>query len=194
MNKDRIYWQQAAGDWNRNYAALCIRWGVILNGPGVYGSWPESEPVLRKIGISSKKITDLKRFCSEMKPGDMVTLRLGTTTCVAVGVIEGDYEWSECFGDVDGWNLQHIRRVRWLWHSLDKPKIFPTYSFKQGDTTQQLSSNKIKVWADTLTQNIDPDFKLQTLPSAEAEVSVPEIANFLFDHGVAAESINRLTE
>ena len=28
----RNIWQQAAGDTNRDYVALCLKWGVILNG------------------------------------------------------------------------------------------------------------------------------------------------------------------
>jgi len=31
---NKIIWQQAAGDKDCNYSELCLKWGVILNGPG----------------------------------------------------------------------------------------------------------------------------------------------------------------
>ena len=39
--KGRKIWQQAAGDTDRDYAELCLKWDVILNGPARYGRWPE---------------------------------------------------------------------------------------------------------------------------------------------------------
>jgi len=33
-------WQQAAGDMDRDYVDLCLKWDVILNGPGHRGSRP----------------------------------------------------------------------------------------------------------------------------------------------------------
>ena len=62
----KAIWQQAAGDTDRNYAELCLKWGVILNGPGHAGKWPDCEPLLRNQEWSSKKGSDLKRFAEKM--------------------------------------------------------------------------------------------------------------------------------
>src|SRR5690554_5438257 len=113
--QDKKVWQQACGDTNRNYSETCMRWGVILNGPGRYGPYPECIQRLQKGKWSSRKITDLQRFAIQMQPGDIVVLRLGTNTILGVGIIVGNYEWHECFSDVDGWDLQHVRRVNWIW-------------------------------------------------------------------------------
>jgi hypothetical protein len=40
-------WQVAAGDSDRHYARLCLRWDVVLDGPGSAGPWPSREPVPR---------------------------------------------------------------------------------------------------------------------------------------------------
>ena len=37
----KAVWQVAAGDTDRSYHDLCLRWGVILFGPGYQGVWPE---------------------------------------------------------------------------------------------------------------------------------------------------------
>jgi len=41
-------WQQAAGDTNRDYFDLYLKWDVILNGPGDFGPWPQCEPAIRE--------------------------------------------------------------------------------------------------------------------------------------------------
>ncbi|MCE2919146.1 MAG: hypothetical protein LW837_04315, partial [Roseomonas sp.] len=75
---NRAVWQQAAGDTDRDYSEICVRWGVILNGPGEKGPWPDCEKPLREDKQSERKITDLRRFAEKRKAGDIVVLRLGT--------------------------------------------------------------------------------------------------------------------
>lgn len=187
-------WQQASGDQDRDYAALCIRWGVILNGPGRFGPYPNCCSVVPH-EITKRKATDLRRFVVDMKAGDTVLLRMGTKQVHAVGLIVGDYEWHDGFSDVDGWDLQHVRRVRWYWHSLDAPQEFETYEMKQGDTTQLLGDNAVNVrdWLNTIPvpQNPAP---LPDLPSAGKSVPLTEVSSHLFDHGVASAAIAQLLE
>ena len=192
---NRVVWQQAAGDTDRDYSQYCVRWGVILNGPGEEGPWPACEKPLREKNWSSKKITDLKRFAEEMKNDDIVVLRLGTAKVLAVGEIVGDYFHDEQFSDVDGWTLQHVRRVRWLWHDLNSPKAFQTYALKQGDTTQKLNKGKVFDWLKDLPINpANFDAPLPQLPpsAVSANISLEEISDFLFDKGVASSSISSL--
>ncbi|MCB0753091.1 MAG: hypothetical protein KDC52_16580, partial [Ignavibacteriae bacterium] len=93
-------WQQAAGDKDRNYSELCLKWDVILNGPAYAGAWPECKSILKDNGWSSKKITDLRRFCEDIQDGDIIVLRLGTTDVLGVGEVVGGYGWLDEFGDV----------------------------------------------------------------------------------------------
>lgn len=189
----RGVWQQAAGDTNRDYSELCLRWGVILNGPGEAGEWPGCESRLREQGWSSKKLSDLRRFADEMQDGELVVLRIGTGTVCGVGVIVGPYEWSNAFGDVDGWDLQHVRRVRWLWRRHEAPRVFDTYAMKLGDTTQRLDSPMVTQWLEELQIPAEAwEHPLPALPPAPVEVKAEEVAEFLFDRGVAAASITSL--
>ena len=146
----RNYWQHAAGDGDRNYAAICLKWDVILNGPGYAGKWPDCAQKLREGTCPSRKVTDLSRFAEDIKDGDVVVLRLGTSQVLGAGIVVGKYEWLDIFGDVDGWDLQHVRRVKWLWNRLDDPKTFPIYTLKQGDTTQSLDSKEVMGWLESL--------------------------------------------
>ena len=192
--KQRKFWQQACGDTDRNYASICLKWGVILNGPGDFGAWPECELLLLEEGVSSRKVTDLRRFAEDMTDGDVVVLRLGTKDVLAVGVIVGEYEWLEIFGDVDGWDIQHVRRVKWLWSDLARPHQFKTYDLKQGDTTQKLTSKVVIDWIDNLALDFDSGTEVPVLPSGEGNlVSFEVVSDFLFDSGISSNAIETLS-
>jgi len=183
-------WQQASGDTDRDYSDLCVRWSVILNGPGRFGAWPDCKQAVIDSG-KTRKPSDLQRFAEAMSDGDEVVLRRGTREVVAVGQIEGSYEWNDGFGDIDGWNIQHVRRVRWYWHSLSEPKTFRTWALKQGDTTQKLTSQEVREWVATLPKSARRN-PLPKLPSAPKTISLSEVSRHLFDNGVASTSITQV--
>ncbi len=119
-------------------------------------------------------------------------LRLGTNMVRAVGVVVGDYEWRDDFGDVDGWKLQHVRRVRWHWIGrID----FQTYALKLGDTTQKLAAGAVREWLDGLQPNRPSNAPVPDLhPTGGNEIDFARISEFLFDRGVASASIIRLMD
>lgn len=130
-----------------------------------------------------------------MKDGDVVILRVGTRTILGVGQVVGPYDWRDEFGDIDGWDLQHVRRVRWLWDGRTSLSMFGSYALKLGDTTQRLTSGPVTEWLATL--RISEDALQRPLPilptlAGQNEISVTEISEFLFDHGVASTSITTL--
>lgn len=143
-------WQVAAGNGNKNYTHQCLAQNVIVIGPGHYGAWPDCEKDMRKDGITERGIGIVRRFAEEMKPGDIVVLRIGTRQVYGVGEIISSYDWSETYKDVQGWDLQHFRRVRWLWHQNGEPKMFPVYSLKLGNSVQRLTSPEVRHWLHSL--------------------------------------------
>lgn len=188
-------WQQAAGDTNRDYADLCLKWDVILNGPGDFGPWPDCEPAIRQ--NHPGKVADLRRFAEELEDGNLVVLRRGTSEVLGVGQVVGEYEWRGEFGDVDGWNIQHVRRVRWIWRSGDEPKRFDSYTLKWGDTTQRLSPGQVTDWLSCLEAPADAfNRPLAALPppKLDNEASLDMISEYIFDHGVASSSIATLLD
>ena len=190
----KTIWQHAAGDTNRNFVDLCLQWGVILNGPGDYGPWPDCRESLREDGLTPKKITDLRRFCEVMKEGDLVVLRLGTSEIYGVGQIIGGYEHCEAFNDVDGWDIGHVRRVYWLWKYDGEPKRFDTHTLKFGDTTQRLNAPAVDSWLESLEIS-DTENQLKELPDTNtSHVDTDTISEYLFDSGVASHSISNLLD
>ena len=194
LSNNRPIWQQAGGDTNRNYAETCLSWGVILNGPGEYGAWPDCIVEMSK-HRKSKKVTDIRRFSEEIQPGHLVVLRLGTNNVVAVGEVRENYIWDDSFGDIDGWDLQHIRRVNWLWSDLANPKIFPVYALKQGDTTQRLDpKSEVNNWLTTLDIS-EAVFKQSLVPMPQGlnfDTTIKDVAEYLYGRGVSGNSVNFL--
>ena len=191
--EDRTVWQQACGGEGRDYADLCIRWGVILNGPGHPG--PFDPALYGQSDLSARKVTDLRRFAEEMSDGDVVVLRLGTARALAVGEIVGGYEWHDGFADVDGWDLQHVRRVRWLWHDLAFPDTLDTYTFKLGDTTQRLTTEKALAWLASKTVGATTDLTFPDLLGCAAPaIELEKVFAELFGRGLDGAAIDRLSQ
>jgi hypothetical protein len=193
LKTDRV-WQIAAGDTERNYVPLCLRWDVALMGPGRFGPWKKETPyTCEQTGDTARKITVIRRFCEEIQDGDLVVLRIGTTSACGVGIVSGLTQWNDYFGDVDGWDLQHVRRVKWLWK---KNKDFSTYALKWGDTVQRLTSSPVLEWINTLEI---PDNEMTRnvveLPQSNGvqHDTAETIAEYLFDQGIASHSIRELT-
>lgn len=191
---NKTIWQVAAGDTNRNYSDLCLDWDVILNGPGSEGPWPQCKEALHSVWkLSSRKLTDLRRFAEDIKDGDGVILRMGTTDVFGFGIVVGDYLWNEEFGDIDGWGLEHVRRVRWLWKYNESPKKFNVYAMKLGDTVQSLDSTDVRDWVASLSiDNEALQLPIKELPQYSRDIDIEEVSEYLFDHGIANSAIRDL--
>jgi hypothetical protein len=100
-------WQISGGPASRAYADVFLKHGVALIGPGDAGPWgPERDDDEFDGGF-------VRRFASEIAAGDVCVLRMGSARIAAVGLVASDYLYLNAFDDVNGWDLQHARRVRW---------------------------------------------------------------------------------
>lgn len=197
---DATVWQVAAGDTKRSYPDVFLDWDVACIGPGRKGSWPECKDQLTEDGWTKRKLSIIETFHSKMRKGDIVVLRLGQSLVYGLGKVVGDCYWSDQFGDVDGWDLQFVRRVHWFWDyrkdNAGKPHDF-NKAMNFGNTVQPLSKKSpVRNWIDSLrVASEKPPRALVSLPDVEPKpLEVSEVANYLFDQGVATDSINALTE
>jgi hypothetical protein len=69
----------------------------------------------------------VRRFATEVAIGDIILLRTSTSTVHAVGLVASEYVYLPQFDDVNGWDLQHARRVRWA--ALPQPQRFDSKVF-----------------------------------------------------------------
>lgn len=104
---ERAVWQISGGPASRTYAEVFLKHGVALVGPGDAGPWASERDDIEFDGGF------VRRFASELTSGDVLLLRTAIATISAVGLVVGDYQYLNAFDDVNGWDLQHSRRVRW---------------------------------------------------------------------------------
>jgi hypothetical protein len=117
----RGIWQLAGGPASRSYVDVFLKYGVGLIGPGDAGPWtPERDDEEFEGGF-------VRRFASEVRLGDVFLLRTGISAIFAVGVVASEYMYLNQFDDVNGWDLQHARRVRWC--KLPQEHTFSTAVF-----------------------------------------------------------------
>jgi len=114
-------WQVGGGLTGSPYDELFVKYGLALIGPGDAGRWT---PDRNDADFDGSYV---RRFATEPQVGDVILLRVGIDKVVAVGKIASEYQYLEQFDDVNGWDLQHARRVRW--RVLSSPENFPTRVF-----------------------------------------------------------------
>ena len=100
-------WQVSGGPVSRFYGEVFLKHGIALIGSGDTGAWSVETMA------DSRDGEFVRRFATEVKSGEVILLRKGSSRICAVGLVAGDYEYFNQFDDVNGWDLQHGRRVRW---------------------------------------------------------------------------------
>lgn len=185
----KALWQIGAGDTERSYGSICIDFDVMIAGPGSAGRFNEQ----LYAGYGDIK-NSLRRFCIEAKDGDIVLLRIGTGKVIAVGEIVGNqFDWVEAFSDVDGWDLQHVRRVRWYPNTSN---TFPPKTLGgQVRTFASVNVGIVKKWVQSL--DIDDSSKtrnISALPQSGKEIDPIELGNRLFIEGLPSEYVDKLID
>jgi hypothetical protein len=176
-------WQVAAGDGSRDYADVFLKFGVILVGPGSEGNY-----FLNKSPYNSPDSLAYRPFirtlAEDLCKGDLVVLKRPSGSrweIVAVGEVTADYLFADVFGDVDGWDLQHCRQVRWK-----KPKAQTIVEgFRRGTligvNNQQASGEANQVWIG------GDEVASLPIPKEPEEISVDQLIDSLMVEGLPGQ-------
>ena len=122
------YWLYAPGrgacKWDEFYerGIMGLAWGEV----GDLSSYATKQDLKQRMlqiypekGSQKNDIHALRQFANEMKPGDVVFAKRGTTEIIGRGIVTGDYVY-----DADADHYPNVREVRWTdkgtW-SLDEP-------------------------------------------------------------------------
>jgi hypothetical protein len=158
----RGVWQLAAGQASRPYADVFLRHGVGLIGPGDAGPWkPERDDDEFEGGF-------VRRFANEVQIGDVFLLRTGISKICAVGIVASEYMYLNQFDDVNGWDLQHARRVRWC--KLPQEHTFTTQVFGANPTRCSRTWNEeVLDYADRFLNSPPTHWQTTALPELPPE-------------------------
>lgn len=161
-------WQVSGGPTDRCYADQFMDYGVALIGPGDAGSWEPGQSDGRFEGGY------VRRFVTELKQNDVLLLRTGQSTICAVGLVVSDYQYLPQFDDVNGWDLQHGRRVRWC--PLPEPYAFSERVF--GANPPRLSrvqSEDVVGYARRFVGSPPTEWQTRVLPNLPADEETLEV-------------------
>lgn len=161
-NPQRSVWQVSGGPANRDYSDIFLKYGVALIGPGDAGPW--------RVGREDDEFEGwfVRRFACEIQVGDVVLLRTGVSRIRAVGIVASEYLYLPQFDDVNGWDLQHGRRVRWC----ELPAL---YDFGQSvfganpPRLSKLASSEILDYAGRFIESPPTNWQFAPLPSLPNE-------------------------
>ena len=183
----KTLWQVGAGDTERSYGDICVKFDVMIAGPGDPGVYENA----RYAHLGDIR-NSLRRFCAEARRGEVALLRLGTGGVLAVGEIADDNaEWLDAFADVDGWDLQHVRRVRWFPKTA---RIFPPKTLGgQVRTFAAVNVEPVRAWVESLNiPDEDRNRELAQLPAKGALLDAGELGRRLFIEGLPSEHVDKL--
>lgn len=182
----KTLWQVAAGDGSRAYDDICLEYDVMMVGAGYLGPFDEQEYARKGASPADMNIT--RRFYEDAKRGDVVLFRLGAGRVLAVGEIADERpDYLEEFGDIDGWHLQHVRRVRWF--KTEKELPFGV----RGRRFTRVHVPAVRGWVEEL--EIPEEWHqrpLAVMPEESRSLDDRELGRQLFLEGLPSEYIDHL--
>ena len=171
------YWQVGSGTSGRDYSDVFLRHGIMLIGPGKPGSVHNNLEAFKQ----QKQGPSVLAFANNAECGDVVILKRPhhkQWQIVAVGRVTGEYEWLEQFEDVEGWDIQHCRRVEWV-----KPTSQELVSGLVQGTFRRVHE---KEPIDTALRLLNEGEKVNPIdiPSPANSISIDDLAGSLIDNGL----------
>lgn len=158
----RNVWQVSAGPWDRSYVDVFLDYGVALIGPGDPGPWNAERSDEYFEG------SFVRRFASDLGSGDVILLRMALSTIRAIGLVASGYKYYPQFDDVNGWDLQHGRRVRWC--PLPEPYDFKRSVFGANPPRlSRLHSEDVCEYAARFVQSAPTEWQTRELPRLPEE-------------------------
>ena len=112
------YWQIASGDGQVDLTDIFLKLNVVLIGPGNHGDFFDHKRDYENLSDGHL----VRIFAEEVEIGDILILKRMVNPnarewkILAIGEVKGAYRYEPIFEnvDIDQWQMQHCRRVKWI--------------------------------------------------------------------------------
>lgn len=178
-------WQIATGEPGRDYRRLFFKHDLMILGPGEEGDARDGKYESRPSNTPQNQV---HRFYCGPEPGDRVLARLGHEV-IRVGRIppepEYQYTFDKTFRSTYGWNLSHLRRVKWA-QDLDLGDLAGVYrKAKQKPSFTGVNEKEVIEKVERIPDS-EFDGDLEDIPEVNTELySDEELSVELFRRGVS---------
>ncbi len=181
-------WKVGAGDGNRSHADLLRQYDVFAAGPGEPGPYEPGRPYV----FDGGEKRHIPQFYEEVQPGDVFIMRVGVSDVQGIGIVQdGQAEYDEAWGDVDGWNVSHIRRVKWISGPTD---ALGREGFgSQGSTLQRLWDPRVLARLAKIPVSEDVwAHPLRDRPGSGKPLTIEQLCDEMVEHGLDLEAAEEL--
>jgi hypothetical protein len=177
------YWQVAAGDGNRDYPEIFLKYGIMLIGNGTKGNYFENKDYYQQW-------SDIPSFAEDVEDGNIVVLKRPSGTSwevLAVGKVKEKYDYLPAFEDVEGWSLQHCRYVEWY-----KPKEKKVI---QGLRRGTFSGINKQTTIESINRILNDSILIrpQPIPKSVKRLEDEELIDTLISHGLRPADAEEFT-
>lgn len=182
---ERTLWQVAAGNTDRSYGDICRKLDVMMVGSSDLGEHSNERYA---------ELESVRKFYEDARRKDIVLLRLGTGQILSIGeIVDDEPQQLSAFADVDGWDLRHVRRVRWF---ADSARDFPVRTLGgQARRFARVGVPIIREWAASLdVEDEQLTRPLTELPKEVPQLSRSELGRRLSVKGFPSEQIDKLMQ
>ena len=177
-------WQVAGGDGSHDYTDVFLKYGVFLVGPGSEGDYFSNKKAYNDTNESSSR-PFIRVHAEEILKNDILALKRPAGPnweIIAVGQVSSDYTHESTFSDVDGWDLQHCRKVQWK-----KPEEIVVISGLRRGTICRINQQEVldriqEIWNSGIL------CQAEEIPKPAAPVEVDELIDSLMNEGLLSVS------
>ncbi len=181
-------WQIGTGDDTRMYHDIFLRLGVAFLGPGDPGKEGEqaTEEHYKENGGNN-----WGAVLKQVKKGQWLIARKGKGYIVALGEVTEEYNYTNLFSDVEGWDLQHFVKVKWYkpktinnWLEMDSYCL--SQSTLQGCNVQDVYN----IIYQTEFEEYPAQVSIETV--TEKKLEIKNLIDSLVEHGIRVQDADNV--
>ena len=183
-------WQVGTGDSTRSYFDVFLQYGVALVGPGDPGK--EGMEDTAHFYQTNPKANNWGAVLKRLDKGHWIIARSGKTRILGVGKVTSEYNFSDLFEDIEGWDLHHFVRVKW-YTPLNKDKILElSDSTMRWVTISECNNQEAKnLISNSEFEEIEPIVKDNwKLPE---KLEIREITDALIEYGIRIQDAENIS-
>ncbi len=183
-------WQIGTGDGTRMYLDVFLNFGVALVGPGDPGM--EGYHSTEEFYERHKGRRNWGAVLKQVEKGEWMIAKKGKRYIVALGQVVDEYNYSEIFNDVEGWDLQHYIKVNWYIPKTDNGQLTlpPSVHLSQSTLQRCQIDDVYNIIYETEFEEYSSKRSIGLI--SERKLQITDIVNSLVEEGLRIQDADNI--